>query len=150
MLCALVALICLDVAARSLKLFPTPWTFDVCQHLLAAITFLGAPWVLRENGHIAIELVVERLARGPRAVVQRVADVLGTAVCALLLVYACRVFWRTYASGNLVYETFVFPEWYLYTLAPPVFLALLALYVRRLWRGPGAPAGAEPPRESVF
>ena len=150
MLCALAALICFDVAARTLKLFPTPWTFDVCQHLLCAITFLGAPWVLRENGHIAIELVVERLAPGARAVVQRLVDAVGTAVCALLLYYACRVFWRAWASGNLVYESFVFPEWYLYTLAPPVFLVLLALYLRRLRRGPGAPAAHEPPRESVF
>jgi C4-dicarboxylate transporter DctQ subunit len=150
LLCALAAVICFDVAVRTLKLFPTPWTFDLCQHLLAAITFLGAPWVLRENGHIAIELAVERLPRRPRAAVQRTADVLGSLVCALLLFYACRVFWRAYASGNLVYESFVFPEWVLYTLAPPVFLVLLAIYVRRLWRGPAAPAGREPPRDSVF
>lgn len=149
MLCALVALICLDVATRTLKLFATPWTFDVCQHLLCAITFLGAPWVLRENGHIAIELVVERLRPGPRAAVQRAADALGAATCALLLFEACRVLWRAYAAGNLVYETFVFPEWYLYTLAPPVFLLLLLLYLRRLRRGPAAGAH-EIPREGVF
>ncbi|MGH8689093.1 MAG: TRAP transporter small permease [Burkholderiales bacterium] len=135
MLCVLAALICFDVAARTLKLFPTPWTFDLSQHLLCAITFLGAPWVLRENGHIAIELVLERLAPGVRAAVQRAVDVLGTVVCALLLYYACRVLWRAYVSGNLVYESFVFPEWVLYTLAPPVFLLLLLLYLRRLRPG---------------
>ena len=71
-------------------------------------------------------------------------------VCAFLLYYACRVLWRAVCAGNRVYESFVFPEWYLYTLAPPVFLLLLALYLRRLRRGPGIPAVHEPPRESVF
>jgi TRAP-type C4-dicarboxylate transport system permease small subunit len=134
LLCALVAVVCLDVAARTFKLFATPWALDVSEYLLYAITFLGAPWVLRENGHIAIELVVERLPARGRAAARVAADGIGALVCAVLLYYACRVFWRSYSSGNLVYETFVFPEWYLYCLAPPVFLILLAQFAGRLWR----------------
>jgi TRAP-type C4-dicarboxylate transport system permease small subunit len=135
LLCALVAVVCLDVAARSLKLFATPWALDVSEYLLYAITFLGAPWVLRENGHIAIELVVERLPARARAAARFASDGLGALVCAVLAYYAGRAFWRSYSSGNLVYETFVFPEWYLYWLAPLVFLLLLLLFLRRLWRG---------------
>jgi len=142
MLCALAALICLDVASRTLKLFPTPWTFDVCQHLLCAITFLGAPWVLRENGHIAIELVVERLASPARAAARRAADAVGAATCLLLLVFSCRVLWLAYAAGSLVFESFAFPEWYLYVLPPPVFALLLALYLRSLLRGASPTPGA--------
>lgn len=148
LLCALVAVVCLDVAARTFKLFATPWALDVSEYLLYAITFLGAPWVLRENGHIAIELVVERLPPRARAVAQVTTDALGALVCAVLLYYACRAFWRSYSSGNLVYETFVFPEWYLYVLAPPVFLILLLLFAGRLWQ-PAAEAGRGPHREVV-
>jgi TRAP-type C4-dicarboxylate transport system permease small subunit len=138
LLCALVAVVCLDVAARTFKLFATPWALDVSEYLLYAITFLGAPWVLRENGHIAIELVVERLPPRARAAAVRATDTLGVLVCAVLLYYACRVLWRSYAAGNLVYETFVFPEWYLYCLAPPTFLILLLQYAGRLSRPRGA------------
>jgi TRAP-type C4-dicarboxylate transport system permease small subunit len=143
-----VAVVCLDVAARTFKLFATPWALDVSEYLLYAITFLGAPWVLRENGHIAIELVVERLPWRGRVAARVASDALGALVCAALLYYACRVFWRSYSSGNLVYETFVFPEWYLYCLAPPVFLLLLLLFATRLWR-PGAEAVQGPRREGV-
>jgi len=143
-----VAVVCLDVAARSLKLFATPWALDVSEYLLYAITFLGAPWVLRENGHIAIELVVERLPRRARAAARVVSDALGALVCAVLLYYACRALWRSFSANNLVYETFVFPEWYLYCLAPPVFLLLLLLFAGRLWR-PGEHAGRGPRREGV-
>lgn len=148
LLCVLAALVCLDVAARALQLFPTPWTLDVAEYLLYAITFLGAPWVLREDGHIAIELVVERLAPRPRRILRRATDALGALVCAVLLVYAGRALWRSYASGNLVHETFVFPEWYLYGIAPPVFLLLLAVFLRRALR-PGSGSPSEPPGEGL-
>jgi len=140
--------VCLDVAARTFKLFATPWALDVSEYLLYAITFLGAPWVLREEGHIAIELVVERLPSRARAAARVASDALGALVCAVLLYYTCRALWRSYSANNLVYETFVFPEWYLYCLAPPVFLLLLLLFAGRLWR-PEGDEGQGPRREGI-
>jgi TRAP-type transport system small permease protein len=148
LLCALVALVCLDVAARSLKLFATPWTLDLSQYMLYAITFLGAPWVLREDGHIAIEVFIERLGPRSRRLLRRASDALGAAVCAVLLFYAGRLLWRSIESHNLVYATFVFPEWYLFSLAPPVFLLLLLLFLGRL-RGAAPERPREPPREGI-
>jgi TRAP-type transport system small permease protein len=134
LLCALAVLVCLDVATRSAHVLPMPWTLDVCEFMLFAITFCGAPWVLREEGHIAIEIVVERLPTGARRAARRLADGIGVLVCAVLLYYSSDVLRKSYAAGNKVYETFVYPEWWLYVLAPPVFLILLALYLRRFRR----------------
>ena len=148
LLCGLVALICLDVTARTFKLFPTPWSLDIAEYALYAITFLGAPWVLREDGHIAIEIFVERLPPRARRWARHAADALGGVVCAVLLYYSSRALWRSYAAQNLVYETFVFPEWYLYVIAPPVFLLLLLLFLRRMV-GAVREAPREPPKEGI-
>lgn len=136
LLCALVVLILVDVGARYLRLFSIPWSFEVTEYMLYAITFLGAPWVLREQGHIAIELVVERLAPGPRQVVSRIANLLGASVCVVLMYFACRVAWRSYMSGTLVHKSFIFPEWWVYAGMPPVMLILLGVYLRWLVRPP--------------
>ncbi len=130
LLCALTVLVCLDVTSRTLRLYAMPWTLDVSEYLLYAITFLAAPWVLREQGHIAIELLVERLPAGVRAALLRATSVFGAVICVVLFVFSCRVLWRSYTQKNLVYETFVFPEWYLFTLAPPVFLLLALVFAR--------------------
>jgi TRAP-type C4-dicarboxylate transport system permease small subunit len=148
LLCALAALVCMDVTVRTFKLFPTPWTLDIAQYMLYAITFLGAPWVLREDGHIAIEIFVERMPPRTRRWVARFSNTLGAVVCALLVYYSGRALWRSYTANNLVYQTFVFPEWYLYCLAPPVFLILLLLFVRRAIHGVHE-ARREPPSEGI-
>lgn len=128
----LTALVVVDVAARSLRVFTLPWSLEATEYMLYALTFLGAPWVLRERGHIAIELVVERLPARGRAVAGVLAELAGTAICAVLFTYACRVLWQSYASGIMVQKSFSFPEWVAYAGIPPVMLILLGIYLRWL------------------
>lgn len=134
LLCALVVLILVDVAARYLRWFSLAWGLEASEYMLYAITFLGAPWVLRSRDHIAIELVVEHLPGRARRAAHLGADVLGAAVCAALFFFACRVLWRSYQAGTMVHKSFVFPEWLVYAGMPPVFLILLVLYLRSLAR----------------
>jgi TRAP-type C4-dicarboxylate transport system permease small subunit len=129
----LTALVVVDVAARSLRVFTLPWSLEATEYMLYAVTFLGAPWVLRERGHIAIELVVERLPARGRAFVERLAEWAGAAVCAVLFFYACRVVWQSYASGIMVQKSFAFPEWVAYAGIPPVMLVLVGIYLRRIF-----------------
>ena len=88
--------------------------------------------MLRERGHIAIELFVEHLPRPVRALANRTANVAGLLICLILLGFASRQWWRSFASGNQVYETFVYAEWYQYALPPPIFLLLTLLFWRQL------------------
>ncbi|MEX2198370.1 MAG: TRAP transporter small permease [Burkholderiales bacterium] len=134
----LTVLVVIDVGGRSLRLFTLPWSLEATEYMLYAVTFLGAPWVLRERGHIAIELVVERLPPRGRAAAAVLAELAGAGICALLFFYACRVVWQSYASGIMVQKSFAFPEWLAYAGIPPVMLILFAIYLRWLaarWAG---------------
>lgn len=149
---ALALLISLDIASRQTPGFSMPWSLDVAEYLLYLITFLAAPWVLLSGGHITVDLVVARLAPPARRRVDLGANAIGAAASLVLFWFACRVWWRSFSDGTLVYETFVFPEWWLFSAAPPVFLLLAAIFVRRLLRpydgrastdlGPGRSADA--------
>jgi TRAP-type C4-dicarboxylate transport system permease small subunit len=144
---ALTLLILCDIAARYVRLFSLTWALEASEYMLYAVTFLGAPWVLREEGHIAIELVVERLPARQRAHARRLTDLLGAAVCAVLLVYACLVTWRSFESGVMVRKSFEFPEWYAFAPMPLVMLVLLGVYLRWLARPPQPRAPAA--RDSI-
>ena len=145
LLCVLALLISLDIATRQAAGFSMPWSLDVAEYLLYLITFLAAPWVLVSGGHITVDLVVARLAPTARRRADLAANAIGAAASLLLSWFAGRVWWRSFHDGTLVYETFVFPEWWLFAAAPPVFLLLAAVFVRRV-AGPPAdgPATADP------
>lgn len=134
LLLLLTGLILVDVATRSLRVLTIPWSLEATEYMLYALTFLGAPWVLREQGHIAIELLVERLSPRGRRRVRRATDLLGAIVCTALFYYSCRVLWRSYAAGTMVQKSFVFPEWYVFVIVPPVTFLLTGIYVRWLVR----------------
>ena len=119
LLCVLALLISLDIASRQTAGFSMPWSLDVAEYLLYLITFLAAPWVLVSGGHITVDLVVARLAPPARRRTDLVANAIGAAASLLLFWFACRVWWRSFRDGTLVYETFVFPEWWLFSALRP-------------------------------
>lgn len=136
MMCGLTVLICADVAARYLRLFAMPWSLDIAEYLLFAITFLGAPWVLVKGGHISIDIAVAGLSPPARRRASLLSHAIGALVCAVLLVFSVRAWWSSFSQGTLVHETFVYSEWLIFILPPPIFLIMLYIFLRWLWRPP--------------
>ena len=136
-LCALTLLICADVAARFSGAFTIPWSLEVAEYSLLIVTFLGAPWVLAQGGHISIDIVVERLTGSTRRRVVLASHAMGAVVCGVLVVFSTGAWWRSYSDGTMVHQTLVFPEWLLYAVPPPVFVMLTAIFVGWLRRPPG-------------
>ena len=142
----LALLVCVDIASRQTDWLSMPWSLEVAEYLLYLITFLAAPWVLVSGGHITVDLVVARLGPSARRHADRGANAVGAIASIVLCWFACRVWWRAFSDGTRVYETFVFPEWWLFSAAPLVFALLAAIFMRRVVRPParGEPAGVAP------
>ena len=139
LICGVVVLICLDVFARNTRAFNMPWSLEVAQYSLLVITFFGAPWVLLNQGHIIIDLLLQNMQPARRAKIERVGYVICAVVCAILTYFACRVWLRSFNAGNMVHETFVFPEWWIMSVAPPIFLLLTVIFVGWIFRPPVPP-----------
>lgn len=129
---AIGGLILIDVLGRSFRLFSIPWKIDVTQYLLYLTTFLAAPWVLRENGHVSVDILVAMLPKKSGRIVMRTAYFLGAACSATLAYYSIVVLWQSYASGARVYRALIFPEWYLYTPGPIIFFLTFLIFTRWL------------------
>ncbi len=124
-----------DVLRRSLFGETVNGLADAVEYALFASTFLAAPWLLRQNGHVQVDFLVAALPEHVGRIARRVADVVGLCVCVTLLVYAARATYRSWANGSVVLKTVVFPEWWLYAVIA-VSMALLTLeFIRRLVLG---------------
>jgi TRAP-type C4-dicarboxylate transport system permease small subunit len=107
-----------QVAVRYLFKIPTIWQVETAVYLLIAATFLGAPYGLKENAHINIDLFIVRLSVGAR----RKLDI-ATATIAMLfcffLAYRGAVMWSEAFEGNWRSSSlFSVPLVYPYALIP--------------------------------
>ncbi len=129
-----------DVIARSLAGGTIKGLADLVEYALFAATFLAAPWLLRQNGHVQVDFLVTALPARLGNAVRRLADAVGLGVCLLLLIYAVRVTWLSWSSGNIVLKTVVFPEWWLYVVIVVSMFLLSLEFLRRLVLGHSAAA----------
>jgi TRAP-type transport system small permease protein len=132
------ALIALDVALRNLAGTGFPWLIDAIEYGLFVGTFLAAPWVLREGAHVRVDIVVSTLPPRGAALLETLADLIGLAICLILLWYGVKVTLTAQALGSMVLKSIIFPEWWALAVIPVSSLLLAIEFVLRLCRAHGA------------
>jgi TRAP-type C4-dicarboxylate transport system permease small subunit len=138
-LVALVVCVGLEVVLRYFFDAPTKWVTEFSEYALLWLAFFAGAWVLREEGHVKVEMVIEELPRRSQHVLHVVTSLVGAAVCALFSWVSASYVLEVYNSGELLFKAIVLPKWTVMVIMPPG-LALLALqFLRRAFRPPPAP-----------
>ena len=121
-----------DVLTRYFLNFASPWAFDLSEYALVWITFLGAPWVLLQDRHVRIELLVDKIPLAAQRTI-------GTAV-SIIAVCACLVLtWRTgvaalqYIEGNIMMaRIWRIPRIWPYSIIPIGSMLMAVAFMVRL------------------
>jgi TRAP-type C4-dicarboxylate transport system permease small subunit len=119
--------ITLDVVGRNMGLGTLPWILEVSEYVLPLATFLVAPWLLYRNEHVRLDILLH-----VRPWLGHVTNVVGLAVCAVLVVYGVRTILNSAQQGAMVFKSVVFPEWWVYAPVPLCFGLLAIEFARRL------------------
>jgi TRAP-type C4-dicarboxylate transport system permease small subunit len=122
----------LDVVARNVGLGTLPWILEVSEYMLPLATFLVAPWLLRRNEHVRLDALLHLVGGRAGRALERAANGVGLAVCAVLVVYGARTIFNSAQQGAMVLKSVVFPEWWLYAPVPVCFLLLAFEFGRRI------------------
>ena len=121
-----VLLVTADILLRNLTRTGFPWANEVSEYALFFITVLTAPWLLRRGQHIRLDLLLAALPDRLAWAMEIVADLVGFAVCVVLVRYSLIMTWDSWRLNSITIKNLVFPEWW--TLAPlPVCFILLAV-----------------------
>lgn len=87
----LMIVVCVNVFMRHFLNRPIFWTIEVTQYAMVFILFLGAAWLLREEGHVVMDVLVNRLGQRSRNLTNIVTSILGAIVCLIITWYGIRV-----------------------------------------------------------
>jgi TRAP-type C4-dicarboxylate transport system permease small subunit len=128
---AMMAMIVADVVLRNLGYQSSAHFFTFTEYFLLLIPLLGAPWLVREKGHIYIELLIGTLGAPARRRLLRLILALSLAVCLVLAWYAGAITVQNFVQGEKDVRSFDMPRWML-MLSMPLSFGMMALELLRL------------------
>lgn len=123
-----------EVLMRYFLESPTFWAVDLSEYAMLWAAFLAAPWVLRREGHVRVEVFVEKMGPGRQRRLGVVTSALGALVCAIMAWQGGATVWDFYARGILVAREWQVPQWVVYLVIPLGSALLTVEFVRRAGR----------------
>lgn len=149
---AVCLLIVYDVVARNLGWQPPESTVAFTEYALLYFTMAAAPWLVRQRGHIVVEVFYQLL----NPVIQRVLRVGVLALCAgvsmLIAVLAMLLAIEAFTRGEIEIRSLDAPRWVLFLPISTGFLLVSLEFLRLLIIGSSVlPNAAETPdRQQSF
>jgi C4-dicarboxylate transporter, DctQ subunit len=146
-------LITAEVCARLFFNYSIPIVLDLSGYSLFIVTFLTAAWVLREGGHVTVDLVVVRLKGRMRRFVDTLALLIAAALSAFLAYQAGIHTATAWARGDIIGYPLMIPRGPLLIVMPVGWFFLTLQFLIQAWgkirdlerKGVAEPAGGTPP-----
>lgn len=91
--------VCWEVASRDLFGHPTSWVVEVAGYVLLYVPFLAAAWVLKEDGHVRTDLMLNFLRIKTRSLIDTITSFVSAGVCSVLSWFALKFTLYLYQVG---------------------------------------------------
>ena len=121
--------VCTDVVMRYLFNRPIFWVAELSEYSLLYITFLGTAWLLKQGGHVKIDLFTSRLAPKKRERLAIVSGMIGIFISVVFTYYGFKVTWDLFVRGVFNPTLLEFPKGPLIAVIPIGFFLLLIQFV---------------------
>jgi TRAP-type mannitol/chloroaromatic compound transport system permease small subunit len=137
----------IDVVMRYAFNAPTVWGMELAVLLFGPYFLLAGPYVLHQKGHVAMDLVRQRLSLKADRLVELVNLPIIIAFCAILIWFSAPAAIDSFNYGETSFSAWNPPIWWTKAAVPLslvlMLLQALAEFLRVLFRAPGA-AGQHP------
>lgn len=124
-------LVSVDVLSRFFLHYPVKGTIEICEWAIMCIPFLGGAWLLRDDGHIKMDLLLNQLNQKPQALLYAITSMLGVMLCATFTWYVAQNAWRDYITGYYRMEVLSLPRAPFGAIMAVGFFLLVIQFLRR-------------------
>ena len=113
---------------------PLTWAIDVSAILLLYVTFLAAPWLLREDGHVKMDLLVSRLNPRYQSFLNIFTSIIGLIIFATITWYGAKSTWIHYETGFWMPTALETPKYLILVIIPAGSCLVFIQFIRRTHR----------------
>ena len=124
-----------QVVARSVFLYGSSHIFTFIEYGLLYITMAGAPWLVREKGHVYIEILTAAVSEQFRPILSRTVVGLVFLICVIITYYGIEVTIRAFVRDEMDMRSLDMPRWML-MISMPICFGLMSLQFLRFVIGP--------------
>ena len=131
---AMMVVICLDVVLRNLGYQSSAHFFTFTEYALLMVPCLGAPWLVRQKGHIYVEILLMSLSPRARARMTVAIGLACIAICAVIAWYGFGITLTDYLRSEKDVRSLDMPRWMVVGWIPLSFTMMGIEFARFLWR----------------
>ncbi len=122
--------VCIELFMRNLFNHPQIWSVEVTEYAMLYITFLGAAWVLKEEGHVRVDILLLLINPKSQALLNSITSILGVIVCAVLVFYGTWSTWLHYQKVLYTFTAMELLKWPFLIVIPFGSFLLLIQFIR--------------------
>ncbi|MGH6959086.1 MAG: TRAP transporter small permease, partial [Dongiaceae bacterium] len=130
LMAAMMVVITLDVVLRNLGYQSSAHFFTFTEYALLAVPCLGAPWLVREKGHIYVEILLMALSPRRRAAMTFLVGIICVVVCAIIAWYGFAVTIGDFLQNEKDVRSLDMPRWMIVGFVPLSFTMMAIEFLR--------------------
>lgn len=141
-LAILMILMVVDIIARTFFSLPIMGTIEISGYCLVYMTFLGSAWLLRDEGHVIVDLVLNRVNKSTQRILNIIASILGIVMCFILAWFSAKATIYAYTTDYKTVSELEIPMFPMLAAIPIGIFMLAIQFVRRtygFWKGKSIP-----------
>lgn len=134
LIAAMMVIVTYDVIARYFFTRPNIWAMPLTEYILVYATFLAAPLILKNEGHIVMDIAVSRFRPKTALILGVITSLIGVTVCVVLLWQGSKELAYSFARGTItLIQPWRITEWPTLVAVPFGSLLLSIQFLRRTY-----------------
>lgn len=127
----LIVIVILDVVMTYLFDAPLDWALEISEYALAFIAFIGAGWLMREEGHLRFDMLLDLLPKKARSILELFVSIVCLVVSIVIAWASFDIMMALLAKGTLTVSVLQVPRWILVSSIPIGFTIFALQLIRR-------------------
>ncbi|OGR28369.1 MAG: hypothetical protein A2277_09050 [Desulfobacterales bacterium RIFOXYA12_FULL_46_15] len=108
---AFMILMVYEVVARYFFKSPTIWVHELCGFIFAAYIALTGGWVLKEKGHVSVDIIYQNFSQKGKCLADMAVSVIGFFMFGILFWQGYKFAWHAIKTGQHSHTLFAPPLW---------------------------------------
>ena len=123
--------VCYEIVLRYFFSKPTLWVVGTVEYIMFCVTFLGAAWLLRRNGHVVIDVGLSMFSERGQVTINIITSVVCFVSCAILVWYGMKTTYDLFVRNVMTVQNPEIPKSGLFIFIPAGFFFLAIEFVRK-------------------